>query len=141
MIEARGNRFRARVVDAHVRYVAVALVVLACVAPAVAKDGVVAHLANPRVLQAAPGKSIVLIWTLRAGTHPFGASGIYVRLRGTTTSTALAKELAPGRFRARLPIPRGGVRSIVIALVAWRSDSHGTTRGDWRFPIDNDPTR
>jgi hypothetical protein len=123
------------------RYLAVAVVALACAAQAVAKDGVVAHLSNPQVLQAAPGKSVVLVWTLRAGRQPFGASGVYVRLRGLTTSTALAKELVPGRFRARLPIPNGGVRSIVIALVGWRTDSNGTRRADQRFPIDNDPTR
>jgi hypothetical protein len=123
------------------RYVAIAVVVLACAAQAAAKEGVVAHLENPRALQAAPGKSIVLVWTLRAGTQPFGARGVYVRLRGQTTSTALAKQLAPGRFSARLPIPCGGVLSVVIALVGWRTDSKGTTRADWRFPIDNDPTR
>jgi hypothetical protein len=81
------------------------------------------------------------VWTLRAGPEPFSARGVYVRLHGLTTSTALGKELAPGRFRARLPIPRGGVRSIVIGLVGWRTDSRGSRRSDWRFPIDNDPTR
>ena len=123
------------------RYVAVALAVLVCVAPAVAKEGVVAHLESPRVLQAAPGKAVVLVWTLRAGSQPFGALGIYVRLRGTTTTVADAKTLGPGRYRARLVVPGGGVRSIVIALTGWRTDSRGTTRADWRFPIDNDPTR
>ena len=125
----------------RIRYVAFALLVLACAAPAAAKDGVVAHLANPQALTAPAGTPVVVVWTLRAGTQPFGARGIYVRLRGRTTSTALAQELAPGRFRARVPIPSGGVRSIVIGLVGWRTDSHGTRRADWRFPIDNDPTR
>jgi hypothetical protein len=124
-----------------VRYVAVAAVVFAVASPALAKERVVAHLANPKVLQAPPGQRIVLVWTLRAGTEPFGARGIYVRLHGRTTSTAPAKEVAPGRFSARLPIPAGGVRSVVIALVGRRTDSRGTRRADWRFPIDNDPTR
>jgi hypothetical protein len=123
------------------RYLVVVLAVLACVAQAAAKERVLAHLANPQVLQAPQGRSIALVWTLRAGPEPFSARGVYVRLRGLTTSTALGKELAPGRFRARLPIPRGGVRSIVIGLVGWRTDSRGSRRSDWRFPIDNDPTR
>jgi hypothetical protein len=121
--------------------VAVTLLALAVVGSATAKDGVVAHLANPRVVESAPGTSIVLVWTLRAGARPFGASGIYVRLRGATISTALAKELSPGRFRVRLPVPTGGVHSIVIGLIGWRTDSGGTRRADRRFPIDNDPTR
>lgn len=123
------------------RFLAAAIVAVAFAAQAAAKDGVVAHLENPAVLRAAPGKRIVLVWTLRAGTHPFGASGIYVRLRGRATSTGTASEVAPGRFRARLTVPRDGVRSIVIALRGWRSDVHGTVRADLRFPIDNDPTR
>src|SRR5436190_17519529 len=135
--QAAGNALGAGGVVARMRYVAVAAAVLACAVPALAKDGVVAHLANPQVLKAAPGTSVVLVWTLRAGAHPFGASGIYVRLHGTRTTAALAEELAPGRYRARLLVPRGGVRSIVIALKAWRSDSRGTTRADWRLPIDN----
>jgi len=124
------------------RYVALLLVALACVAQAAAKEGVVAHLENPGVLRAAAGTKVLLLWTLRdAERHPFGASGIYVRLHGRTTTSALATELSPGRFRARVAIPAGGVRSIVIALKAWRYDAQGTHRGDARFPIDNDPTR
>jgi hypothetical protein len=123
------------------RYVAAAAVVLALATQAFAKEGVVAHLANPNVLRAAPGRTIVVVWTLREGGQPFGAAGVYVRLRGATTTTAGAKQITPGRFRARVVVPRGGVRSIVIAPKGWRSDSQGTTRADWRFPIDNDPTR
>jgi hypothetical protein len=69
--------------------------------------------------------------------------GIYVRLRGRggTTTTADADEIRSGRYRARLVIPRRGVRSIVIGLRGWRSDRHGTTRADMFFRIDNDPAR
>ena len=68
-------------------------------------------------------------------------SGIYVRLRGAVTTTAAASEIRPGRFRARVTIPGGGVRSIVIALTGWTSGPQGTHRADMRFRIDNDPTR
>jgi hypothetical protein len=63
------------------------------------------------------------------------------RLQGLTTTMDEATRLAPGRFPARLAVPRGGVRSIVIALRGWRYDTHGTTLADMRSPIENDPTR
>ena len=106
---------------------------------AAAKDGVVAHLENPVALRYPPGAKITLIWTLRAGKQPVGGAGIYVRLNGGREAPATT--LGPGRFRARLTIPQGGVRSIVIALPGWRTDANGTRRADWRFPIVNDPTR
>jgi hypothetical protein len=108
-----------------------------------AKSGVVARLENPAVLRSAAGAKVTLLWTLRAGKQPFTGAGIYVRLSGRAgvKTTAQATELATGRFRARLTIPRGGVRSIVIALPGWRTDASGTRRADWRFPIVNDPTR
>jgi hypothetical protein len=115
------------------------LVALVIAAAAGAKDGVVARLENPAVLRAAGGAKVTLIWTLRDGKRPFGASGIYVRLNGGWENPAT--ELSTGRFRARLTIPRGGVRTLVIALMAWASTPTGTHRADWRIPIVNDPTR
>jgi hypothetical protein len=113
---------------------------LAFTAGAAAKDGVVARLANPDVLRAPGGTRVALVWTLKAGGEPFGAEGIYVQLNGGRET--LAHRLGPSRrFRAWLTIPRGGVRSIVIALQGWRTDAKGTRRADWRFPIVNDPTR
>jgi hypothetical protein len=122
-----------------VRVLAVLLAALAFVPAAGAKDGVVARLANPEVLRAPGGTRVGLVWTLKEGRQPFGAAGIYVRLNGGRE--ILAATLAPGRFRARLTIPRGGVRSIVIALQGWATDANGTRRADYRFPILNDPTR
>ena len=116
----------------------IAALVLA--AGALAKDGVVARLANPNVLREPGGTKVALVWTLKAGNEPFGAEGIYVRLNGGRETPA-NRLGPPGRFRARLTIPRGGVRSIVIALQGWRTDGNGTRRADWRFPIVNDPTR
>jgi hypothetical protein len=112
---------------------------LALAAGAAAKDGVVAHLENPVALSYPPGAKITLVWTLRAGKKPFSAGGIYVRLNGGREN--LSTEIATGRFRARLTIPRGGVRSIVIAVPGWASTPTGTHRADWRLPIVNDPTR
>jgi hypothetical protein len=120
--------------------IAVAVLVgLVLAAAAGAKEGVVARLENPSVLRAAGGSAVTLRWTLRAGKEPFTASGIYVRLNGGRETPAT--ESTKGRFRARVTIPRGGVRSLVIALQGWRTDAHGTRRADWRFPVVNDPTR
>ena len=103
----------------------------------------VAHLENPAVLSAPAGTRISLVWTLRAGARPFSAEGIYVRLRGRegTTATAAAVGIGPGRFRARIVIPRGGVQAVAIHLTGWSSGPHGTKRADISFPIANDPTR
>jgi hypothetical protein len=116
---------------------------LATVAQTTAKEGVVAHLENPAVLRAAAGRAMSLVWTLRVSKEPFSASGIYVRLRRPNGSATIAEatELRRGRYRARLVIPRGGVRSIAIALRGWVSDARGTRRADLVFPIENDPTR
>ena len=121
------------------RYLAALMLGCAFATAAAAKDGVVAHLHNPAVLRAAPGAHVTLFWSLRdADKHPFGASGIYVRLRGLATTSAPAMQLAPGRFRANVTIPRGGVRSVVIALIGWSTGPQGTKRADLRFRIDND---
>jgi hypothetical protein len=119
------------------------LAALAVVSQAVAKDDVIARLENPSALRAPAGTTISVIWTLRVGKQAFGASGVYVRLRGRagTTTSAYGVETARGRYRARLHVPAGGTRSIVIGLRGWRSDIHGTSRADVFFPIANDPTR
>ena len=123
------------------RLLLVALVAaLALAAGAAGKDGVVARLANPDVLRAPNGTKVALVWTLKAGKEPFTAEGIYVRLNGGRETPA-NRLGPPGRFRAWLTIPRGGVRSIVIALQGWSTDAKGTRRADLRFRIVNDPTR
>jgi hypothetical protein len=122
------------------KFLAALIIGFAFVAAAAAKEGVVAHLQNPDVLRAAPGAKVTLVWTLRADKRPFTAQGIYVRLRGVAATSAPAGEIGPGRFRARVTIPRGGVRSIVIAVMGWTSGLEGTRRADMRFRIDNDPT-
>jgi hypothetical protein len=121
------------------RPLAALLAALVLVPAAGAKEGVVARLENPAVLRSAAGTKVTLLWTLRAGKEPFTALGIYVRLNGGREVPAT--ELQTGRFRARLTIPRGGAKTIVIALMGWRTDANGTRRSDWRFPVANDPTR
>jgi hypothetical protein len=114
------------------------LAALALTAAASAKDGVVAKIENPAALRSSAGTKVALVWTLRAGKQPFSASGVYARVNGREAS---ATELRTGRFRAWVTIPSGGVRTLVIALKGWSSGPDGTHRGDWRFPIVNEPTR
>jgi hypothetical protein len=108
-----------------------------------AKNGVVAHLENPGALLAPSGTTISLRWTLYEEKRGFGASGIYLRVRGAVGKkmTAYAVYTAPGHYRARVQIPNGGTRSIQIGLVGWNDGPRGKTRADAFFPIDNDPTR
>lgn len=116
--------------------------IAAVLAPQVsAKEDVVARLENPAALRAPAGSRIVLAWTLRAGKRPFTAAGIYVRLHGRagTNKVGWALESAPGRYRARLTIPKGGVRAVRIGLEGWSTGPGGTKRADWLFPIANDP--
>jgi len=129
------------------RVVGTLLVLVAAVAlapQALAKEGVVAHLENPSVLHAPAGSRVMVVWTLRAGKQPFGASGVYIRLRGRvgpTTTTPASDRRQPGVYQARVTIPRGGVRTVVIGLVGWSFGPYGRKRADVFFPITNDPTR
>jgi hypothetical protein len=121
--------------------IVVVIAAATCVGAALAKDGVIARLANPTAVQAPAATTVSLVWTLRPDKHAFGASGIYVRLRGRTgtTTVAQASELASGRYRARVRIPAGGVRSMAIGLIGWASNP--LRRADHYFPVVNDPTR
>src|SRR5262249_5055287 len=116
------------------KFAFVLLVSFAVLAPAaaLAKQGVVAHLENPSVLGAAAGKTVTLVWTLRAGRQPCGAQGVYVRLRGRAgaTSKGDAVEVGPGRYRARVLIPRGGVHAMFIRLKGWASGPRGAHPAD-----------
>src|SRR6478752_187946 len=93
------------------RTFAALLAALTLVPATAAKEGVVARLEKPTVLRSLAGTKVTLTWTLRAGTRPFTAAGIYVRLNGGREIAAI--ELQTGRFRARVTIPPGGVRAIV----------------------------
>src|SRR4051812_20582984 len=109
---ARPERCRSGVGRRSASRAAIAVAVLLAVAAAgqaLAKEGVVARLENPRALLAPPGRTISLAWTLRAGKQPFGASGIYARLRGPSGAATIgeAVERGPGRYRARVRIPSG----------------------------------
>ena len=136
--------------------------ILVAAASAYAKDDVRATLENPAQLQrAAPGERVKIAWTLteapqlpslttpgRVAPRPFGASGVYVRVRGAggatpksfaATSPSRARSQA-GRYVADVTVPAGGIAAIAIGLEGFRTlPGQAPTRADTFFPIANDP--
>ena len=111
-----------------------ALVVL--VPSAAAKEGVWAELVTMPPAEALPGEQIEVSWTLQFLDHgkrkPFGAGGIFIRLRdadGGASTTAVA-DASNGLFRTTVQVPASGIGGLQIGI-------HGTT--DVFFPVRNNP--
>jgi hypothetical protein len=114
------------------------LVGLAAVAPAAAKEGVVAKVRVPVSRAAEPGTKVTVVWELTAvqsgRAHPFDADGIFLRLfgpAGSRTPRAYADRLDAGRYRATARVPRGGVTRVVIGLLGWNDQGPAPVR----FPV------
>jgi hypothetical protein len=113
---------------------AVLAVVLALPAPAGAKGDVVARVLTPIPRDAAPGTTVSVAWTLtvvEAGKRrPFRAGYVFVRLvglNGVRTPLAYGVEAGRpgGRYRARVRVPRGGVRRVEIGIMGTVCDGDG----------------
>ena len=115
----------------------VAVVALALMAaPAVPKGGVRAIADGPVRLTAAPGFNLRVTWDLiDADGKPFGASGIYLRVSrcGRKPLLIAARELSHGRYTARVTVPRGGIRKLMVGLEGWRTFEGRTERADAKF--------
>jgi len=118
--------------------------------PAAAKEGVVARVVTPISRDAQPGAKLTVIWTLSfradGARHPFGGGGVFIRLFGPDGSRSrrvYASPVEPGRYRARVGVPRGGVSRIVIGLmgIVCEGDQSGCHPSPKRFPIAGDPFR
>src|SRR5438132_879342 len=119
---------------------ALAIVVLVAgfgVSSAFAKEGVKATLTSTIPLDAKPGERLRVSWTLsyvEAGKrHPFGASGVFVRLRsrsGAAPSVGVASA-DNGWYSATVVVPKGGIGDVQVGLRGEPSDA--------LFPITNDP--
>ncbi len=131
-------------------FAASTLSVLLVIPAAVAKEGVRAKLVTPVPLQAAPGETIPITWTLsysdRGARHRFGASGVFVRLLsasgGAPVKASGTEERArdrSGRYVAEVRVPEGGIGGIRIGLEGIRIIGGRTEDADVFFPIDNDP--
>lgn len=100
--------------------------------PAGAKEGVVARVVTPISRDAAPGSKLTVVWTLtylEAGERrPFGGGWKFVRLFGPDGSRSprtYAANPAPGRFRATVKVPRGGVIRAEFGIMGTRCDARG----------------
>jgi hypothetical protein len=107
--------------------------------PAAAKDGVRAKLDEPVRLGTAPGKTIRVAWRLvdRKGRR-FGASGIYLRVSrcGRRPMTVPADDYGLGAYSARLKVPKGGIRKLVVGLPGWQIIGDKQKRADMFFQFD-----
>jgi hypothetical protein len=130
------------------RAVTIAALVVAAAAftvvPAAAKDGVHATLTTNVPLDAEPGTKLELAWRLayveHGKPHPFGASGVFVRLgsaSGAASNTGFA-EGDRGTFTATVAVPEGGIGDVQIGLRGYTSGVR-SGQGDLLFPITNDP--
>ena len=124
----------------------VALVALAAslvaAMPAAAKEGVVARVLTPVPRTPEPGAKLRLVWTLsyvEAGERRlFTAEGVFVRLFGADGSRSprvYAAQPTPGRYRATVAVPPGGVRRVVIGLMGTACDSAGCRSAPALFPV------
>jgi hypothetical protein len=112
--------------------------------PAAAKEGVKATLLTRIPLDAPDGTRLEVAWRLIYLDHgrrrPFGANGVFVRLRsaaGGGAETGFAS--GAGDYRATVVVPKGGIGDVQIGLRGWTSGPSGTRESDVLFPISNDP--
>jgi hypothetical protein len=112
--------------------VLIVVLVVLLASPAGAKEGVVARVVTPIPRDAGPGSKVTVVWTLtylEAGERrPFGGGWIFVRLfgpDGTRSARTYAANPAPGRFRATVRVPRGGVRRAEFGIMGMVCDAEG----------------
>jgi hypothetical protein len=116
--------------------IALALVGASFAVPAPAKEGVRATLDKPVRLDARAGEIVRVAWRLSDGHgHPFGASGIYLRVSrcGGGPMRVRARQRGPGRYSARFTVPQGGIRKLMVGLEGWRIIGTRKERADAIF--------
>lgn len=107
--------------------------------PAAAKEGVRAKLDAPVRLGTAPGQTVRVTWHLvDQDGGSFSASGIYLRVSrcGHGPLTVRATERSPGAYSARVKVPRGGIRRMLVGLQGWRLIGDKEERADRFFRFD-----
>ncbi len=116
-------------------------VAAACASVALAKEGAQAHLLAPLPAHPAAGSTIRIRWTVDVpGPHgrrvPFGASGMFVQLRGRAgaTTRAFADRPEPP-YGARIRVPAGGIRSVRFGLEGTSCDASGCRPSPAWFPL------
>jgi hypothetical protein len=122
------------------RPLAVLIVAVAFLAtPVSAKEGVRARLDEPVRLDAAPGKTIRVSWRLvDAKGGGFGAGGIYLRVSrcGKRPLNIPATVRPRHGYSARVKVPKGGIRKLLVGLKGWRIIGDRKERADMYFQFD-----
>jgi hypothetical protein len=119
------------------------LAVLGTATLAAAKEDARARLTKPLPVDARPGETVSVSWTVRVpdgkgGSRPFGAGSMFVRLlsaTGAAPTVGFADTDARGRNEARVQVPVGGIGGVRVGLRGW--NDRGV--GDLLFPLVNDP--
>jgi hypothetical protein len=131
---------------------ALALIGLACAlvstSSSSAKGGVVARVLTPISRDAEPGTRVTVAWTLASVEHAkpaaFSAEGVFIRLfgpAGSHSARVYGLQLKPGRFRASIRVPPGGVRRVVIGLMGRSCGARGCRWAPSAFEIVGQPIR
>jgi len=123
-----------------IRPLAILLAVGALLAtPTAAKEGVRAKLDEPVRLDVPPKTTIRVAWHLvDEEGRPFGASGIYLRVSRCGRKAMRIPATARGRggYSARVRVPRGGIRKLLVGLQGWRIIGDRRERADAFFQFD-----
>ncbi len=118
---------------------AVAVAVAVAALPAAAKEGVRAVLEEPVDLTTPPGERIRIEWRLLDEEgRPFDASGIYLRVSrcGGSPRVVSARGRGRGRYVARVRVPEGGIRKLLVGLKGWQITPTRQLRADRYFQFD-----
>jgi hypothetical protein len=120
--------------------------VVVAASPAPAKEGVEAAFTADIPLDAPPGTTLDVAWTLTfldddGRRRPFNAEGVFVRLLSTTngppeTAFAQAGAHATGEYEATVVVPEGGIGAVQVGI---RGGANGQP-SDLLFPIAGDPS-
>jgi len=120
------------------------LLFLAVAASATAKEGAQARLLTSLPLHAKAGARVTMEWSVNVRDPngklvPFRANPMFVRLIGKgTATTAFAQQFGPP-YRARIRVPRGGIRGIKLGLMGYSTTGTTTRAAPEFFPIVNGP--
>jgi hypothetical protein len=98
-----------------------------------------ATLDKPVRLGTAPGTRITVAFHLADDKgRPFGASGIYLRVSrcGRRPLRVLATGRSRGRYSARVKVPKGGIRKLLVGLEGWQIVGDKQKRADRFFQFD-----
>ncbi len=120
-----------------------AILSLALVPAAFAKEGVEVTLAAPISAGAQPGDTVTVFFTLtritEGGTSPLRGSPVFLRLSGRsgeTTEAAGVETTTPGTYEAKIVIPAGGAYRAQFGIHGSMVDSDGRSAGSdliWDF--------